>query len=141
MGYALIWERSGYRGSAGYYLAALLAGMGVVWLVLSSRKLARMPRELDVFRRTFVRSFAPLLAVIIVLTGTAGHVVLQVAERRYIAVTQSPGWRLYSDEIEMTGHDKLQKEFVEQHRAAMAQYGEGSYGQELRAQQRSMTMN
>lgn len=141
LGYAMAWERPGCRGRAGYGLAALLVGMGVVWLVLSSRKLARTPRELDVFRKTFARSFAPILAAVIVLAGATGHIALKVAERQYIAVTQSPGWRLSSDEIEMTGYDKLQQAFVEQHRAAMAQPREGRCGKALRAPQRSMAMN
>ena len=124
VGYALVWERPGCRGRAGFYLAALLMGMGALWLVLSSRKLALLPGGLGAFRRTFARSFAPLLALAIVLVGAVGHTTLGFAERRHVAAMQSPGWRLCVDEVEMSSYDEVRRRFVEQHAAALARGGE-----------------
>ena len=86
--YAAFHERPAWRGRAGYYVAEALGVIVAGWFMDMGRRFIHLPDRLAPFRKTWIRCFVPVLALLIILFGALAHSALKWEERALLQRTR-----------------------------------------------------
>ena len=128
--YALKWQDRKARvlgwkmPDAGFLLAVALFIVVGAWLLATGwRFFNKLPEGLRHFQRTLIRSFAPILALVMLTFGLSSHIYLRLAERHYVRLVQRPGQRVFTDELEMSAFNDYRAHLTKLHQAIMSPTG------------------
>ncbi len=123
--YGIHWQDNGWRdGEAGLWIAGILLVWGLVWALVACMRFASLSGTLTPFRRACSRSMLPLFAIVLILAGLTIHLGLGWAEKRHVTFLQQPGYRLFTDELEMSAFKALRDEMAAEHdRLMQERYG------------------
>ena len=115
--YAFTWQAEQGR-VIGVLMPAALGFLTLAWLLATGwRMFKTCSGRLVHFRRTFVRTAVPLLAAILLCLGGIAHIYCRLAERHYVHLTQRPGRRIFTDEVQMSGFADYRDHLAERYRS------------------------
>jgi len=112
------WEREVFRiGIPGKILIGIIVLASLCYFMCQLRRFCRLKAELALFRRTMIRSLAPILAFFVLFMGLTCHYSLKSLDKATIAVLNKPGTRIFLDELEYTAFRDYRDYLLKQKRA------------------------